>query len=114
MNTPSGPREEQLYIGCYVDNLLILASHTDEHSLYALFTRDLAARWDVEDEGEVADLLSVEISQEDEHVVLRQVNYIKKMMRTYAPEGVPVSSFSEGATLKSQPSGRVLADSELP
>ena len=68
----------------------------------------------MEDEGEATDLLSVEISQEDEHVVLRQGNYIKKMMRTYAPEGVPVSSFGEGAMLKSQPSGRVPAYSELP
>ena len=91
-----------------------LASHTDEHSLYARFTSDLSARWDVEDEGEVADLLSVEISQENEHVVLRQVNYIKKMMRTYAPEGKPVSPFGEGVLFKSQPSGRTPADAELP
>ena len=114
VDTPTGPRTEQLYIGCYVDDLFVLASHTDEHSLYARFTRDLTDRWDVEDEGEVADLLSVEISREDEHVVLRQVNYIQKMMRTYAPEGTPASSFGEGFLLKSQPCGRVPADSELP
>ena len=113
-NTPSGPRQEQLYIGCYVDDLFILASHTDEHSLYSRFTRDLSERWDVEDEGEVADLLSVEISQDEGHVWLRQVNYIRKMMRTYAPEGRPVSAFGEGMPLKSQPCGRTPADSELP
>ena len=93
VDTPSGPRAERLFIGCYVDDLFILASHTDEHSLYARITTDLTARWDVEDEGQVADLLSVEISREDDHVVLRQVNYIKKMMRTYAPDGKPVSPF---------------------
>ena len=114
VSTPSGPRLERLFIGCYVDDLFILASHTDEHSMYARFTSDLSARWDVEDEGEVADLLSIEICQENEHVVLRQVNYIKKMMRTYAPDGKPVSPFGEGMLFKSQPCGRTPADSELP
>ena len=115
VDTPSGPRDEQLYVGCYVDDLFVLASHTDEHSLYHRFTSDLTARWDVEDEGEVADLLSVEISQEEDgHVALRQTNYINKMMRTYAPEGVPASTFGEGYLLKSHSAGRTPADSELP
>eukprot|EP00966_Prymnesium_polylepis_P004883 112050-Prymnesium_polylepis.1 len=35
-------------------------------------------------------------------------------MRTYAPEGQPVSAFGEGMPLKSQPCGRTAADSELP
>jgi hypothetical protein len=63
----------------------------------------------------VADLLSVEISQEDDgHVSLRQTNYILKMMRTYAPDGVPSSSFGKGYLLKSHSAGRVPADAELP
>eukprot|EP00966_Prymnesium_polylepis_P274750 6347998-Prymnesium_polylepis.1 len=36
------------------------------------------------------------------------------MKRTYAPEGTPVSPFGESFLLKSQPCGRVPADSELP
>eukprot|EP00966_Prymnesium_polylepis_P264788 6116869-Prymnesium_polylepis.1 len=115
VDTPSGPRAEQLYIGCYVDDLFVLASHIDEHSLYRQFNTDLTARWDVEDEDEVADLLSVEINQKDDgHVTLRQTNYIIKMMRTYAPEGVPTSTFGEGYLLKSHSAGRTPADSELP
>jgi hypothetical protein len=115
VNTPSGPRAERLYIGCYVDDLFVLASHTDEYSLYHQFTQDLTARWDVEDEGEVADLLSVEISQQDDgHVLLQQSNYIAKMMRTYAPDGVPSSPFGSSYLLKSHPAGRVPADTELP
>ena len=47
-------------------------------------------------------------------MVHRQVNYIKKMTRTYAPDGTPTSPFGEGVLLKSQPCGRALADSELP
>ena len=53
-------RHEYLFVGVYVDDLFILSSHDDEHSLYHYFTRDLAAAWDVEDEGEVDDLLSIE------------------------------------------------------
>ena len=38
VQTPSGPRDETLIIGCYVDDLLTLYSHDDEHSLYHSFT----------------------------------------------------------------------------
>ena len=44
VSTPSGPRREVLLVGCYVDDLFILSSHTDEHSLYHTFTSDLASR----------------------------------------------------------------------
>lgn len=82
-------RDEWLFIGCYVDDLFVLSLHTDQHSLYSQFTKDLTERWDVEDEGEVSDLLSIEITPEsDGHVCLRQVGYIEKLMRRYAPEGV--------------------------
>ena len=39
VQTPSGPREETLLIGCYVDNLFTLYSHNDEHSIYHSFTK---------------------------------------------------------------------------
>ena len=38
VQTPSGPRDETLIIGCYVDDLFTLYSHDDEHSLYHTFT----------------------------------------------------------------------------
>ena len=113
-STPRGPREEVIFVGCYVDDLFILSSHTDEHSLYHHFTTDLSSKWDVEDEGPVEDLLNVEISREDEHVVLRQTAYIDKLMRTYYPDGVSVSPFGAGYPLSSHPASRVPADAALP
>ena len=114
VSTPSGPRDEVLLVGCYVDDLFVLSSHTDEHSLYHRFTSDLSARWDVEDEGEVTDLLSVEIERADEHIVLRQSKYISKLMSTYAPEGVPDSRFGASCRLTSHPPSRTPADEDLP
>jgi hypothetical protein len=79
VQTPDGPRDEKLILGCYVDDLYTLASHDDEHSLYAEFVRSLQSRWEVEDEGEIADLLNVEIAREGSQVVLRQRAYIDRM-----------------------------------
>lgn len=49
MQTPFGPRDSL----CSSDaaDRYILASHDDEHSLYASFTGDLQDTWEVEDEG---------------------------------------------------------------
>jgi hypothetical protein len=51
----------------------------DKESLYTQFTQALQERWSVEDEGEVADLLNVEITQVDGGVELRQTTYINKL-----------------------------------
>ena len=91
VQTPSGPRKESIILGCYVDDLFVLYSHDDRSSEYARFTRDLAARWNVEDEGPVSDLLNVEISTEGKQVVLRQASYIDRLVRDYLPDGVPNS-----------------------
>ena len=112
--TPSGPRRELLLVGCYVDDLYMLSSHTDEYSVYHQFTTAMSSRWDVEDEGEVSDLLSVEITKDAEHVTLRQRAYIDKLMATYAPDGTSVSSNGSGYKLSSHPVGRTPADSDLP
>ena len=61
-DTPDGPRDERLIIGCYVDDLCTCASHTDEFSLYHWFITELQSRWEVEDEGELTDLLNVEFT----------------------------------------------------
>ena len=87
--TPSGPRQDVVIIGCYVDDLFIIYNSDDEHSLYKQFTIDLSRRWDVDDEGEVSDLLNVEISRSDKGVTLRQTAYIEKLASTWLPEGVP-------------------------
>ena len=33
MKTPGGPRREQIHVGVYVDDLAIVYSHDDDHSL---------------------------------------------------------------------------------
>ena len=89
VQTPAGPRDEMLFVGCYVDDLFILYSHDDEHSLYHQFSTSLQADWAVEDEGPVSDLLNVEITQTGDSVVLTQTAYIDKLVDTYMPGGVP-------------------------
>ena len=97
MQTPKGPREEIVILGCYVDDLFVLYSHTDAYSLYHDFTTQLEKDWEVDDEGEVSDLLNVEITREGSDVVLRQTQYILKLVSTYAPSGVPKSFQSSKA-----------------
>ena len=55
--------DERLILGCYVDDMFTLHSHEGDASLYAEFVTALCDRWKVEDEGEVSDLLNVEISR---------------------------------------------------
>ena len=88
-NTPNGPRKEVLIVGCYVDDLFVLYSHDDEHSLYQRFTTDLQARWEVDDEGAVSDLLNIEIHRDQDRIILRQSAYIDKLVRQWLPDGVP-------------------------
>eukprot|EP00966_Prymnesium_polylepis_P319324 7375804-Prymnesium_polylepis.1 len=80
--TPNGPREELIIIGVYVDDLFVLYSHDDSHS----FTEAMQAQWEVDDEGEVNDLLNVEISRENGFVVLWQQSYIEKVMGIFAAD----------------------------
>ena len=89
VETPNGKRREWLIVGAYVDDLLVLRSHDDEHSLYHRFTTDLQSRWAVEDEGDVTDLLGIDISVEDAHVCFRQHNYIDRLAAEFFPDGVP-------------------------
>jgi hypothetical protein len=89
VQTPTGPRDESLLVGVYVDDLCVCASHTDAHSLYARFVSDLQSRWEVEDEGEITDLLGIEISRVDDSVILRQTAYIDRLVERYCPDGVP-------------------------
>ena len=80
--------DETLLLGCYVDDLFTLHSHDGPDTLYRRFIDALDARWSVEDEGEISDLLNVEISSENGAVVLRQTKYIERLVETYVPEDV--------------------------
>ena len=102
--TPDGPREEKLLLGVYVDDLAIVYSHDDEHSLYKSFIDSLQKRWDVEDEGELSDLLGIEFSRSNDSIHLCQQAYIEKLAREFFPEGVPSTTQSN----------KLPCDSELP
>ena len=82
---------DALYMGCYVDDLFILYLQDGADSLYASFTRELTPRWEVEDEGEVTDLLNIEISRQGTSVTLRQTGYITKLTKEWFPHGTPAN-----------------------
>ena len=91
VETPSGSRDDVLVVGCYVDDLFVLHNCSDEYSLYTKFTTDLGKRWDVDDEGDVSDLLNVEIERSDTGVTLRQTGYIEKLASKWLPDrGRPI------------------------
>ena len=89
VQTPQGPRVDILLVGCYVDDLFILYNNGDKYSLYHKFTTDLQQRWSVDDEGEVSDLLNVEMYRTDGGVELRQTSYIEKLAKEWLPDGIP-------------------------
>ena len=91
VSTPNGDRDEWLVVGTYVDDLCVLYSHDDEYSLYRQFTNDLEKRWDVEDEGDISDLLGIDISVNNSHVTLKQDRYIERLAADFFPDGVPPS-----------------------
>ena len=47
MQTPTGARRERIHVGVYVDDLAVVYSHDDEHSLYHTFITALESRWKV-------------------------------------------------------------------
>eukprot|EP00965_Chrysotila_dentata_P073677 2434000-Pleurochrysis_carterae.AAC.1 len=79
--------DEQLILGCYVDDLFVLHRDSSAGSLYASFTDALSTRWNVEDEGPVSDLLNVEIHRAAHHVTFSQASYIQHMVETFLPGG---------------------------
>ena len=66
-----------------------MLSSDDEYSLYKKFTEALSSKWSVDDEGEVSDLLNIEIVCGEKHVLLRQSSYIQKMVDKWLPDGPP-------------------------
>ena len=88
---------DELIVGCYVDDLCICHGPTCEKSLYSDFVKALEARFDVEDEGELSDLLGIEFEFSEGHVKLHQKSYIERLVATYLPEGVP-SNVQKGSS----------------
>ena len=77
-----------MIIGCYIDDLFTIYSHDNEHSICHSFTERLMADGKVEDDGPIADLLNIELTQsKDGKVKLAQTSYyyIKKLVATHSP-----------------------------
>ena len=89
MQTPDGERRERIHVGVYVDDLAVVYSHDDKHSLYRSFISALEKRWNVEDEGELTDLLGIEFTRGDKFIELKQTKYIEKLASEHFPNGVP-------------------------
>ena len=80
--------DEHLYVGVYVDDIMVV--HSDgEAPAFHEFKRAFFARWQAEDEGEMADLLNVHIRRGDGCITLHQEPYIRGMVRRFAPDGFP-------------------------
>ena len=82
ISTPTGKRNELLIIGCYVDDLACLHSHDNKHSLYHHFITSLQKSWEVEGEGDISDLLGVQIDRGKDQVTMSQTAYIDRTMST--------------------------------
>ena len=63
---------DRLVVGVYVDDLACGYKFSGPGSLYDDFTRALSARWKVEDEGELSDLLGVDFEVENGNVILEK------------------------------------------
>ena len=83
-----------MIIGCYVDDLFTIYWHDNEHSIYQhSFTKQLMGNGKVEDEGPIADLLNIEITQsKDGKVKLAKTSYIEKFVATYCPASAGLPS----------------------
>jgi hypothetical protein len=92
VNTPSGPRQDEIHLGVYVDDLAISYKHDDSQSLYTDFINQLTSAWNVEDEGELTDLLGVEFTFSPGKVKLHQPRYIEKMVKEFVDGHVPGSA----------------------
>ena len=95
---------DRLLVGIYVDDLCTAYTSDAEGSLYAEFIAALQSRWEVDDEGEVSDLLGVEFVYGERSVTLHQASYIARL----------VAEFGSGVTKPSGQGLRTPCTSELP
>ena len=73
-------------------NLQIIhsASPNDPKSKFDTFLKDIQRDWDVEDEGEMVDLLGIQIRYNDDgSITLHQEKYIRQLITEFPPEGIP-------------------------
>ena len=86
-------QHEKLVLGVYVDNLQIVHSSRidDKGSKVHAFMEAIQAEWDVEDEGQMDDLLGIEIKyNSDGSITFHQQTYIdiEKVVAEFLPRGI--------------------------
>jgi hypothetical protein len=87
--------DEILVVGIYVDNLQIVhsanlnsAGRGPSGCAYNEFMDQLAAAWDVTDEGPMHDLLGIEVEyNDDDSIKLHQKAYVEKIVQRFMPDG---------------------------
>ncbi len=89
-----GAITDMLIVGVYVDDSVSLYLRDGPGSLYHRFQTDLKREWDVEDEGELTDLINVHFASGPGWVKLHQSKYVEVLQARYIPDGVPVSFHS--------------------
>ena len=82
-----------LFIGVNVDNVIAVHGCTDAGSLYHKFHERLHTGWTAEDEGELSNILNVNITTEGTDVLLNQAAYIKKMVKRYILNPADIKPF---------------------
>ena len=94
VDSPTGPRDDEIHLGVYVDDLAVSFKHDDDCSLYRAFASKLEEDWKVEDEGDLSDLLGVEFIFLNGKVKLHQQKYIERMVTEFVKGEVPGSAQS--------------------
>ena len=83
---------QRLMIGVYVDDLCVChGSSSAAKSDYDSFISALNSRWEIDDEGELTDLLGVEFEFNGADVKLHQSQYIEKLVKEHLPDGAPTN-----------------------
>ena len=109
--------KETFAMGVYVDNLQVVHSATldedgepvDKDSFYAKFLTRLRKDWDIVDEGEMVDLLGIQvIYHPDGSITLHQEKYINAMIDRFYPRGLPNHVKNSGLPFSSKIRERVI------
>ena len=91
-----GPDNEIFAVGVYTDNCMIVHSAKldgdgnaiDPNSYYAKFKAAFESEWDIVDEGEVDDVLAMQVVRNDSgSVTIHMEKYVEKVLAKWLPDG---------------------------
>ena len=91
-----GPDGEIFAVGVYTDNCMIVHSAKldgdgnaiDPNSYYAKFKAAFESEWDIVDEGEVDDVLAMQVVRNDSgSVTIHMEKYVEKVLAKWLPGG---------------------------